>query len=208
MNDVKPTVFLVDDDAAVRKAIGRLLLSVDVSVEKFASAQEFLHRLPFDGIGCLLLDLRMPESGGLELQAALQAIGSHLPVIFISAHADVPASVRAIKAGALDFLQKPFMDTELLEAIEHALAECRKRLAERDLLAELQARFESLTARESEVLTGVIAGKLNKQIAQSLGTVEKTIKVHRARVMEKMGAASVADLVRLTQKIGIHPDES
>lgn len=208
MSDPQPTVFLVDDDAAVRKALGRLLLSLDVKVEKFASAREFLERLPFNGIGCILLDLRMPESGGLELQETLQSLGSHLPIVFISAHADVSASVRAIKAGALDFLPKPFLDTELLEAIGNALSHCRKILGENALLTKIQGRMETLTAREREVLAGVISGKLNKQIAQTLGTVEKTIKVHRARVMEKMGAASVADLVRMTQKIGFHPAES
>jgi FixJ family two-component response regulator len=196
MNERSPTVFVVDDDAAVRKAVARLPHSVRIEAAVFASPVEFLAAYDPDIPGCLLLDLEMPDLNGLELQQALTERGGALPIIFLSAHGDVPLSVQAMKAGASDFLTKPVRDQVLRAAFE------KDRVARlvRAELTGIEARLATLTPREHEVLERVIAGQLNKQIAGDLGTGEHTIKVHRARVMEKMKVESLAELVRLVER--------
>lgn len=197
------TVFLVDDDASVLRAIGRLVRSAGWNVATFNSPQEFLDKQDPDALGCLVLDMSMPGLNGLELQQALARDGNRLPIIFLTGHGDIPMSVRAMKSGAVDFLGKPCGDEELLAAIRLALARDQRFRLERAEVQALTARFATLTPREHEVMLGVVAGQLNKQIAADLGTVEKTIKVHRARVMEKLRVTSVADLVRLTERAGV-----
>jgi FixJ family two-component response regulator len=199
-----PTVFVVDDDASVRGALARLLHSAGYQTETFASAEGFLAQSRFDAPGCILLDVRMPGLNGLELQQALAAANRQLPIVFITGHGDVPMSVRAMKAGAEDFLPKPFDDGELLKAVARALNKSQREQNERTEVAEIRRRLASLTPREREVLCHVVAGQLNKQIAADLSIAEKTIKVHRGRVMEKMGASSLAGLVAMTGRIGIH----
>jgi FixJ family two-component response regulator len=197
------TVFLVDDDAGVLKAVSRLLRGRGYDVRPYASPREFLDHHDASVPGCAVLDVAMPDLDGLALQQALTAGGAHRPVIFITGKGDVPTSVRAMKAGAVDFLTKPVRDEVLVEAIARAKkqdADARKRHGE---LAAVQAKLATLTPREREVLGHVVAGRLNKQIAGDLGTVEKTIKVHRSRMMEKLGVRTVADLVRLAEKAGI-----
>lgn len=203
MTQPDPTVFVVDDDTAVRKALARLMRSVGLNVEMFASAQEFLRRERVEGPGCLVLDVRMPGLSGLDLQEALAAAGISIPIIFITGYGDIPMSVQAMKAGAVDFLPKPFKDQDLLDAIHQAIDRDIQRRQEQAQIAEIQDRVDSLTPREREVLALVVTGMLNKQIASELGTSEKTIKVHRARVMRKMQVMSVAELVRLAEKVGI-----
>ena len=201
----KFTVYLVDDDAGVLKALSRLLRAKGYEVKPYSSPQEFLEQHDPAVPGCAVLDVSMPGLDGLELQQALTAGGSHRPVVFITGKGDVPTSVRAMKAGAIDFLTKPTKDTDLLEAVRRAEerdAEARRRLSE---LEVVQAKLKTLTPREREVLIHVVAGRLNKQIAADLGTVEKTIKVHRSRMMEKMGLRTVADLVRMAEKAQIGP---
>jgi FixJ family two-component response regulator len=204
MSATEPTVFVVDDEATVRKSLVRLLKAAGFRVEAFASAGEFLHRPADDTPACLILDVQMPSLNGLELQRALADANRILPIIFITGHGDIPTSVRAMKAGALDFLSKPFDEKDLLVAIRRALATADVQLRERGAGDEVRRRLATLTPREHEVLLQVITGHLNKQIADTLGAAEKTIKVHRGRVMQKMQAASVADLVRLCEKAGIH----
>jgi FixJ family two-component response regulator len=199
-----PTVFVVDDDASIRGALARLLHSAGYQTETFASAEGFLAQSRFDAPACILLDVRMPGLNGLELQQALAAADRQLPIVFITGHGDVPMSVRAMKAGAEDFLPKPFDDEELLKAVAQALNKSQREQNERTEVAEIRKRLSSLTPREREVLCHVVAGQLNKQIASDLRIAEKTIKVHRARVMEKMGASSLAGLVAMTARIGIH----
>jgi two-component system response regulator FixJ len=197
------TVFVVDDDPSIRRALTRLIQSVGLSVESYASAQEFLQACDAERAGCLVLDIRMPQLSGLDLQQMLASHNIELPIIFITGHGDVPTSVRAMKAGALDLIQKPFQDQELLDAIQRAIArdlELRKRRAEHTSAAR---RAALLTPREREVFCLVVAGMMNKEIAAKLGISEKTIKVHRARVMEKMQARSVAELVVLSQAAGV-----
>ncbi|MBV9490239.1 MAG: response regulator transcription factor [Verrucomicrobia bacterium] len=196
-------VFIIDDDASVCKALNRLLRSAGHPCETYPSAQAFLARSPHAGPCCVVLDLRMPGLTGLELQEALAAAGRDEPIIFITGHGDVPTCAKAMKAGAVDFLPKPFRDQDLLTAIAKSLDQSRRSCQEREEKAEIQALVDRLTPREQEVLEGVVGGKLNKQIAAELGTCEKTIKVHRGRVMHKMGVVSVAELVRLTQKVRI-----
>jgi FixJ family two-component response regulator len=195
------TVFVVDDDASMRRSLERLLRSFGYLAEGYASAAAFLGRPPATGNACVVLDLRMPGMDGLDLQARLAARGDDLPIVFVSGHGDVPSSVRAMKAGALDFLTKPFDESVLRAAVERALDRHAERRASRAGLAALRARFETLTPREREVSREVAEGRLNKQIAERLGTSEKTIKVHRARVMEKLGARSVAELVRIVDRL-------
>jgi len=200
------TVFLVDDDASVRRALARLIKSAGHQVQAFSSAREFLDTVPQTaGPACLVLDIRMPGLSGIDLQRQLQATSHTLPIIFITGHGDIPMSVKAIKAGAVDFLPKPVKDTDLLRAIEQAVARSVHDRAERDELEDIQRRVEKLTPREREVMALVVRGLLNKQIAFELGTVEKTIKVHRARVMKKMQVGSLAELVRVAEKVGIPP---
>lgn len=200
------TVFLVDDDASVRRALARLIKSAGYQVDTFASAREFLDkRVSRDGPACLVLDVRMPGLSGMDLQRELQAANAILPIIFITGYGDIPTSVKAMKAGAVDYLPKPVRDADLLRAIEQALARALREQDARAEIEDVQSRINSLTPREREVMERVIAGMLNKQIAFDLGTVEKTIKVHRARVMDKMGVESVAALVRLAEKVGMPP---
>lgn len=205
--DARPVIYVVDDDPSVLKAVERLLRSADYEVETFTSALEFLELRHLDTPGCLILDVKMPGVSGLELQERLAAGDMGFPVIFITGHGTIPMSVQAMKAGAVDFLQKPFLDSELLDAISGAVAADRRVKRERLQLRELRERLKHLTTREYEVFTLVVTGMLNKQIAFDLGTTEKTIKVHRARVMEKMGAQSLADLVRFAERLGIGSPE-
>ncbi len=201
----RPDVFLVDDDASVRRALTRLIKSAGHHVQTFASAREFLGttRGVEEAAGCLVLDVRMPGLTGMDLQRELQTKNRSLPIVFITGHGDIPMSVRAMKAGAVDFLPKPVKDTDLLRAIEQALARASRDRAARKEVEVVQRRAETLTSREREVMPLVASGLPNKLIAYKLGTVEKTIKVHRARIMQKMQAQSLPDLVRAVEKLGI-----
>jgi FixJ family two-component response regulator len=201
MTDPDPIVFVVDDDASVRDAVKKLLASVGLQVETFGSAREFLSRKRPETPACLVLDVRLPDLGGLEFQRALAEADVHIPIIFITGHADVPMTVRAMKAGAVEFLTKPFRGQELLGAIQEAIAKDRVAWSERAQTKELRASYDSLTVREKEVLRLVVSGLLNKQIGSELGTSELTIKTHRGHVMEKMGAQSLADLVRMFERL-------
>jgi FixJ family two-component response regulator len=204
MNEVAPFVFVVDDDASVRKSLSRLFRASGYQVEMFASAREFLESNRHQqGSACLVLDLRMPGMTGMDLQAHLQTLGSSLAIVFITGHGDIPTSVHAMKSGAVDFLPKPFEDTQLLDAVARAIERASKDWKTRVELTALSERFALLTPREREVMAHIVSGKLNKQVADALGTVEKTIKVHRARVFEKMGVQSLAELVPLADKLGI-----
>jgi FixJ family two-component response regulator len=201
-NDMEGTVFLVDDDASVRRALTRLLRTAGLEVESFPSAEALLAEITATGPACVVADLRMPGLSGLDLQEELSRRGLDLPLLFISGHADVRSSVRAMKSGAIDFLQKPISDTALFEAVRQALARHREQQAARDDRDALESRFARLTPREREVYALVASGLLNKQVGYELGATEKTIKVHRARVMEKMEAGSLADLVRMAGRLG------
>jgi FixJ family two-component response regulator len=201
-------VYVVDDDLSMRKAVGRLLESEDYAFEMFTGAREFLARVPHAGPSCVILDLNMPGLNGLELQEALEQMGRGERIIFITGGATVPTSVQAMKAGAVDYLPKPFSDEDLLRALKRALERSREQWLQRLERKEIRDRLATLTPREFEVLNGVIAGMLNKQIAAQFGTTEGTIKVHRGRVMEKMGATSVAELVVLAQRAGLAPTAS
>ena len=200
-----PAVFVVDDDVSVRDALRNLFRSVGLGVETFATAQEFFARQGSASPACLVLDVRLPGLSGLDVQRQLVEANSEIPIVFISAHGDIPMSVRAIKAGAVEFLTKPFRDQDLLGAIEHGINRHRTaRQRQREVLA-LRQSYATLTNREREVFPLVVSGMLNKQIAIRLGTSEKTVKVHRGQVMHKMQATSLADLVRMGEKLGIHP---
>jgi two-component system response regulator FixJ len=202
MKERSPVVFIVDDDEAVRSSLRLLLKSVGLAPNAVASAREFLDRYDPSQPGCLVLDVRMPEMSGLELQEQLNRIGAVIPVIFITGHGDVPMAVEAMQAGAFDFVQKPFRDQDLIDRIQRALEKDRAThtlLNERSLIRE---RLESLTPREREVLTMVTSGKPNKIMAADLGVSQRTVEIHRARVMEKMGAASLAQLVRMVMDLG------
>lgn len=201
MSNALPTVFVVDDDPAVLKSLSRLLRSVPFAVVTVGSPQEFLEQHDSRTPGCLILDIAMPGLNGLELQQALKSKGSPLPIIFLTGHGDIPMSVQAMKHGAIDFLTKPVNDEDLINAVHAALKREGIARQSRSELDEIQGRLARLTPREREVLSHVVSGQLNKQIAFDLGTVEKTIKVHRARVMEKMGVQSLAELVRLTERL-------
>ena len=199
------TVFLVDDEPELRQALARLLKAEGLDVEGFGSALEFLSRVTEQTAGCLLLDLAMPGLDGLELQERVAATGAKLGIVFLTGHGDIPTSVRAVKAGALDFLTKPVRRDDLLRAVRAALAHANEQAAAAAAMADLRGRHAQLTPREREVFAHVIAGKLNKVIAADLGTTEQTIKVHRARVMEKLAVDSVAGLVRAAQQLGVRP---
>jgi FixJ family two-component response regulator len=198
-----PTVFVVDDYAPGRRSISRLLRAAGFAVTVFASAKEFLAQYDAEAPGCLVLDLAMPAVSGLELQGILADRGSLLPIIFLTAYGDIPKSVHAMKRGASDFLTKPVNDEDLLAAVRVAIEKYHALRREQAELFEIRARLATLTPREREVLEYVVAGKLNKQIALELGTVEQTVKIHRAHVMQKMRVQSVAELVRMTERCGI-----
>jgi FixJ family two-component response regulator len=205
MTAFKTTVFVIDDDASIRKSLSRLLRSAAYTVETFPSAEEFLRREHFDGVGCILLDVRMPGLSGMDLQEELSKADYHMPIIFITGHGNIPMSVQAMKKGAVDFLTKPFNDKELLQTIEKAIEKDTHARAQYDENLDIRRRIELLTPREMEILPYVITGMLNKQIALKLDIAEKTVKVHRGHIMEKLHANSVAELVRLAEKAGIKP---
>ena len=208
VSEAAATVFVVDDDGTVRKALARLIRSAGMTVRTFPTAEAFLaenHTVP---ASCLVLDVRLPGLNGLQLQEALNRKGYPLAIIFITGHGDVPTSVRAMKGGAVDFLQKPFTGHELLDAIRRAVGRTRDAVAKQAESAEIQRRYDTLTPRERQVLSLVVAGLLNKQVAGELGAAEKTIKIHRGRVMAKMQAPSLADLVRMAGLVGVPAQSS
>ena len=201
MSAAEQIVYLVDDDASVRQSLARLMKTVGYRARAFGSSDEFLRHYRDEGPACLVLDMHLPGMTGLELQRTLTAARRSLPIVFITGHGDVPTTVQAMKGGAVDFLPKPFLDTDLLKAVGQALDRSAQQHATRLNLERVRQRLEGLTQREQQVLAGVVEGKLNKQIAAELGTTEKTVKVHRGRVMEKMEASSVAALVRDVERL-------
>jgi RNA polymerase sigma factor (sigma-70 family) len=203
MTETRSIVFVVDDDASVREGLRSLIRSVGLQVELFATAQEFLQRKRPDAPSCLVLDVRLPGISGLDFQRKLAEAKIPIPIIFITGHGDIPMSVRAMKAGAIEFLTKPFRDQDLLDAVQVAVERDRKRREEEAELAILRERFELLTPREREVLPLVVSGLPNKQIAAEIGTSETTVKVHRSQLMRKMYAESLPELVRMAERIGI-----
>lgn len=196
-------VFLVDDDEALRRATTRLLDSHGYTVRAFASADEFLQQFDPHQAGCLLLDVRMPGQSGFELQEALLARGVALPIVFLTGHADVPSSVQAMKQGAVDLLQKPVREAELIQSLERALERDEKLREESDVVTKLRRRYDTLTEREQQILAAIVTGQLNKQVAFALGIAERTVKLHRARVLQKMRANSLAELVLMAERLGI-----
>lgn len=202
MSSDEPVVFLIDDDLAVRHALRRVVRSRGIPIETFPSAEEFLERGVTGARGCIVLDLRLPGLNGLALQEKLASLECDMSIVFISGHGDIPTTVKAMRKGAIDFLPKPFDDTDLLEAIIRAFSRQEAQRSEQEAIQEQFARIEELTPREKEVFHLVVKGLMNKQIAAVLGIAEKTVKIHRARVMAKTGSVSLADLVRLGERIG------
>jgi FixJ family two-component response regulator len=208
IKEADPTVFVVDDDLSMREGIESLLRSVGLRVETFRTAQDFSRHSRPEAPACVVLDVRLPGVSGLDLQRELMRTGAPIPIIFITGHGDVPMSVQAMKAGAVEFLMKPFREQELLDAIREAIGRDRVARQQRAELEELRRRYESLTPREREVMAGVVDGLLNKQIASDLGTTEITVKVQRAQVMKKMNAESLAGLVKIGVRLGLSPPGS
>ncbi|MCP1974580.1 response regulator transcription factor [Bradyrhizobium elkanii] len=198
-----PIVFVVDDDASVRDALSNLFRSVGLRTATFGSAHEFLQRKPPDVPSCLILDIRLPRVSGLDFQAELAKVGIHIPIIFMTGHGDIPMTVRAMKAGAVDFLTKPFRDQDMLDAVTTAIERDRNRRDEAKVLANLRAAFATLTPRERQIMSLVTAGLMNKQVAAEIGVAEITVKIHRGHIMRKMAAKSLPDLVRMAQMLGI-----
>jgi FixJ family two-component response regulator len=202
MNTAEPIVFIVDDDQLFRRSTERLIRTAGLNVQPFASARDFLERPRPEGPACLVLDVRMPGLSGMDLQRELIQAGIQIPIIFITGHGDIPMSVRAMKAGAVEFLTKPLSSRVLLDAVRAAIERDRSALQKQSETRELRQRFEQLTPREREVMAHVTAGLLNKQVADKLSTTEGTIKFHRAHIMQKMRAESLADLIRMAEKVG------
>jgi FixJ family two-component response regulator len=200
-----PTVFIIDDDRGMRQSIQDLVESVGLRAESFATGEEFLKRKRTNDPSCLVLDVRLPQMSGLDFQRQLAETGTQIPIIFVTAHGDVPMSVRALKSGAVEFLTKPFRDQDLLDAIQQALQRDRTAQEQQAEIHDLQGRYHVLTRREREVMTLVVSGMLNKQIASEIGASEATVKIHRGQVMHKMQAGSVVDLVRMADKLKLSP---
>jgi two-component system, LuxR family, response regulator FixJ len=207
MVETGPVVFIIDDDTSVRKSLSRLLRTSGFIVETYESGEQFLAREPYQGIGCMILDIRMPGLSGMDLHDELIRTQRALPIIFITGHGDIPMSVRAMKNGAIDFLPKPFDEEDLLQALDKAIKADKKAKEEETEHNHTMRLVEQLSPREREIVPYIISGMLNKQIAFKLGIAEKTVKVHRGRIMEKLGVASVAGLVRLAGKAGIEPPD-
>ncbi|HUA58897.1 MAG TPA: response regulator transcription factor [Verrucomicrobiae bacterium] len=203
MSSDSPVVFVIDDDVSVRESLRNLLRSVGLAVQMFGSAQEFLASKRPDAPGCLVLDVRLPGESGLDLQRGLADAEMEIPIVFITGHGDIQMSVRAMKSGAVEFLTKPFRDQDLLDAVQQAIQRDRSGRRQRAEMAEVRGRFESMTAREQDVMRFVACGLLNKQIAGELQLTQATVKMYRGRVMEKMRAETLADLIRMAEKIGI-----
>jgi FixJ family two-component response regulator len=203
MGQASPIVFVVDDDVSIREALKNLFRSVGLKVETFGTAREFLEREGPDEHGCLILDVRLPGQSGLDLQSYLLKAKIRIPIIFITGHGDIPMSVRAMKSGALEFLTKPFRDQDLLDAVRQAIERDRQNRLRRADAADTRKRYETLTLREQEVFSLIARGLINKQIGEELHIVEPTVKLHRGRLMQKMGAESIVDLIRMAEKLGI-----
>jgi FixJ family two-component response regulator len=207
MSDANSTVLIIDDDADLRASVGRLLRSLGIDVQLFASISDFLKSKPPDGATCLVLDVRLPDQSGLDLQRELASANRKIPIIFITGYGDIPMSVEAMKGGAIEFLTKPFRDQDLVEAIQHGLSLDRARRKEEKDLAALRERFGSLSPREREIVSQVARGRLSKQIAHDIGIAEATVKVHRSRAMQKMKAGSLPELGRMADKLKLVPEE-